>query len=106
MDGRKTTNDAASSPEKRDKLGTRSNEHGFEKTSILRHRERRGLPFGGGGWRRDAAVWPEKLVGEFAGTQAVYDELRRGMEGATSDGSRWGFRIWNQRIEENTGIYI
>jgi hypothetical protein len=64
---------------KRDKLGTRSNEH-FEKTSILRRRERRGLSFGGGGWRRDAAVWPEKLVAEFAGTQAVYDELRREME--------------------------
>jgi hypothetical protein len=28
------------------------------------------------------------------------------MEGATSGGSRWGFRIWNQRVEENTGIYI
>jgi hypothetical protein len=28
------------------------------------------------------------------------------MERATSGGSRWGFRIWNQRVEENTGIYI
>jgi hypothetical protein len=43
---------------------------------------------------------------KFAGTQAAHDELRREMEGATSGGSRWGFRIWNQRIEENTGIYI
>jgi hypothetical protein len=27
---------------------------------------------------------------KFTGTQAVYDELRRGMEGATSGGSRKG----------------
>jgi hypothetical protein len=51
-------------------------------------------------------VWQEKLVGEFIGTQAVYDELWRGMKGATSSGSRWGLQIWNQHIEENTGIYI
>jgi hypothetical protein len=43
---------------------------------------------------------------KFAGTQAVDEELGRGVEGATSGGSRWGFRIWNQRVEENTGIYI
>jgi hypothetical protein len=43
---------------------------------------------------------------KFAGTQAVHDELRREMEEAMSGGSRWGFRIWNQRVEENTGIYI
>jgi hypothetical protein len=40
------------------------------------------------GWRRDVTVWPEKLVGEFAGTQAVDVELRREVEGATSGGSR------------------
>jgi hypothetical protein len=33
-------------------------------------------------------VWPEKLVEEFVGTQAVDAELRREVEGATSDGSR------------------
>jgi hypothetical protein len=48
----------------------------------------------------------EKVCRTFAGTQAVHDELRRGMEGATSSGSRWGFLIWNQRVEENTDIYI
>jgi hypothetical protein len=47
----------------------------------------------------------EKTRQTFAGTQAVHNELRRGMEGATSGGSQWGFRIWNQRVE-NTGIYI
>jgi hypothetical protein len=33
-------------------------------------------------------VWLEKLVGEFAETQAVDEELRREVEGATSGGSR------------------
>jgi hypothetical protein len=55
---------------------------------IPRCREWRGLSLGGGGWRQDATVWLEKLVEEFAGTQAVDEELRRGVEGATSGGSR------------------
>jgi hypothetical protein len=42
---------------------------------------------------------------KFAGTQGVHDELRREMEGATSDFSQWGFLIWNQCVEENTDIY-
>jgi hypothetical protein len=42
----------------------------------------------GGGWRRDATVWPEKLVGEFTGTQAVDEEHRRGVKGDTCGGSR------------------
>jgi hypothetical protein len=64
MDGWRTTIDAThgDSPQKRDKLGTWSNEHGFEKTSILRRRERRGLPCNSDGfhWRRE--TWPEKLA--------------------------------------------
>jgi hypothetical protein len=52
------------------------------------------------GWKSSSNLRPK-----FAGTQAVYDKLWRRMEGATSGGSRWGFRIWNQRVEENTGIY-
>jgi hypothetical protein len=56
--------------------------------NIPRYRERRGLLVGGGGWHRDATVWPEKLVGEVIETQAVDKELRRGVEGATSGGSR------------------
>jgi hypothetical protein len=46
----------------RDKLGTRSNEHGFEKTSIPRHRERRGLPCSSDGFRWRRETWPEKLA--------------------------------------------
>jgi hypothetical protein len=46
----------------RDKLGTRSNEHGFEKTSIPRRRERRGLPCSSDGFRRRRETWPEKFA--------------------------------------------
>jgi hypothetical protein len=58
------------------------------------------------GTRRTDRKSSPNLRRKFAGTQAVHDELRREMAGATSGGSRWGFRIWNQRVEENTGIYI
>jgi hypothetical protein len=46
----------------RDKLGTRSNEHGFEKTSILRCRERWGLTCSSDGFRQRCPRWPEKLA--------------------------------------------
>jgi hypothetical protein len=45
------------------------------------------MPLGGGGWRRDVTVWPKKLVKEFVGKQVIDEELRRGVKGATSDGS-------------------
>jgi hypothetical protein len=64
MNGWRTTIDATDggSPEKRDKLGTRSNEHGFEKTSIIRRRERRDIPLGGDGFHPRRPRWPEKLA--------------------------------------------
>jgi hypothetical protein len=58
------------------------------------------------GTRRTGRKSSPNLCRKFAGTQAVHDELRREMEGATSGGSRWGFRMLNQHVEENTGIYI
>ena len=51
--------------------GKRSSGDGFEKTDTLRCRERRDLPRGGGGGRRNATVWPEKLAEEFAGNLAA-----------------------------------
>jgi hypothetical protein len=41
------------------------------KMSIPQHRERRELPRGGSGIRRNAKAWLENLVGEFAGTLTV-----------------------------------
>ena len=51
--------------------GKQSNGDGIEKISTLRCRERQDLPCGGGGRRRNATVWPEKLTEEFAGNLAV-----------------------------------
>jgi hypothetical protein len=54
--------------DKEEEMGKQLIGHGFEKTSISRCRERREVPRGGGGIRRNAKVWPKKLAGEFAGT--------------------------------------
>ena len=56
---------------KRKTKGKQSNGDGIEKISTLRCRERQDLPCGGGGRRRNATVWPEKLTEEFAGNLAV-----------------------------------
>ena len=51
--------------------GKRSNGDGFDKRDTLRCRERRDLPCGGDGLRRNATVSPENLAEEFAGNLAV-----------------------------------
>ena len=56
---------------KRKTKGKQSNGDGFKKRKTLWCRERQDLPCGGGGRRRNATVWPEKLAEEFAGNLAV-----------------------------------
>ena len=51
--------------------GKWSNGDGFDKRDTLRCRERRDLPCGGDGLRRNATVSPENLADEFAGNLAV-----------------------------------
>jgi len=50
--------------------GKQSNGDVFKNIRPLRWRERRELPLGGGGRRRNATVSPEKLTEEFAGNLA------------------------------------
>ena len=51
--------------------GKQSNGDGFKNIRTLRWRERRDLPLGGGGRRKNATVSPEKLAEEFAGNLAA-----------------------------------
>ena len=54
---------AGKSTGKRKTKGKQSNGDGFAKKMARRCRVRRDLPCGGGGFHRNATVWPEKLVG-------------------------------------------
>jgi hypothetical protein len=75
----------------RDKLGTRSNEHGFEKRVYYGIENDEGylaavMVFAGD----EKRVWKSSPnhCRKFAGTQAIDEELRRGVKEATSGGSR------------------
>jgi hypothetical protein len=80
------------SPKKRDKLGTRSNEYRFEKTSIPRRRERRGLPCSSDGFRRRRETWPGKLTEPSPKETWPGPQIgaRRGTASATPSSSRIG----------------
>ena len=66
---RRSCQPAMVDPRRRRKREVREtmNGHGFVKRMARRCRGRRDLPHGGGGGRRNATVWPEKLAEEFVG---------------------------------------
>ena len=70
---RRSCQPAMVDPRRRRKREVREtmNGHGFVKRMARRCRGRRDLPRGGGGGRRNATVWPEKLAEEFAGNLVV-----------------------------------
>ena len=70
---RRSCQPAMVDPRRRRKREVREtmNGHGFVKRMARQCRGRRDLPRGGGGRRRNATVWPEKLAEEFAGNLAV-----------------------------------